>query len=339
MNVFPASHFVTPADKLRAAIGTIEAEAEERVAWLEEQGRALEAARLRQRTTFDLEMIRELGFCSGIENYSRHLSGAGTGIAPVDAARLLPAGLAPRRRRVAHDDPPGRGDVQERPDPQGDPRRLRVPAAVGARQPAPDVRGVRGDRQPGGLHERHARALRAGAKPADRRAADPAHRNRGPGHHSPPDRGPDRRPHGAHPRAGGARRAGPRHDAHQADGRGPRRLPARARRQGPVPPQRGRHPRAGPDPARPPARRLRRPRRDQPPPRGDRPARGHPRRDPRRRQGGLPAQRLVADPDDRPGGPRTGGIAFRSAPVTPPCAASAQCPPLVSAMVPHWGGG
>ena len=82
VNVFPASHFVTPADKLRAAIGTIEAEADERVAWLEEQGRALEAARLRQRTTFDLEMIRELGFCSGIENYSRHLSGREPGSRP-----------------------------------------------------------------------------------------------------------------------------------------------------------------------------------------------------------------------------------------------------------------
>jgi excinuclease ABC subunit B len=82
VNVFPASHFVTPADKLRAAIGTIEAEAVERVARLEEQGRALEAARLRQRTTFDLEMIRELGFCSGIENYSRHLSGREPGSRP-----------------------------------------------------------------------------------------------------------------------------------------------------------------------------------------------------------------------------------------------------------------
>ncbi len=82
VNVFPASHFVTPADKLRAAVGTIEAEAVERVAWLEDQGRALEAARLRQRTTFDLEMIRELGFCSGIENYSRHLSGREPGSRP-----------------------------------------------------------------------------------------------------------------------------------------------------------------------------------------------------------------------------------------------------------------
>ncbi len=82
VNVFPASHFVTPADKLRVAVETIGAEMEERVAWLEEQGRVLEAARLRQRTTFDLEMIRELGFCSGIENYSRHLAGREPGSRP-----------------------------------------------------------------------------------------------------------------------------------------------------------------------------------------------------------------------------------------------------------------
>ncbi len=74
LNVFPATHFVTPRDKLLLAIGTIETEMEERVGQLEAEGRALEAARLRQRTTFDLEMMRELGFCSGVENYSRHLS-------------------------------------------------------------------------------------------------------------------------------------------------------------------------------------------------------------------------------------------------------------------------
>src|SRR4051812_15582911 len=73
-NVYPATHYVTPADKLKEAIVDIEAEMEERVTWLEAQGRALEGARLRQRTTFDLEMMRELGYCTGIENYSRHLS-------------------------------------------------------------------------------------------------------------------------------------------------------------------------------------------------------------------------------------------------------------------------
>src|SRR5512147_139512 len=73
-NVYPATHYVTPADKLKEAIVDIEAEMEERVGQLEAEGRALEAARLRQRTTFDLEMMRELGYCTGIENYSRHLS-------------------------------------------------------------------------------------------------------------------------------------------------------------------------------------------------------------------------------------------------------------------------
>src|SRR6187431_705656 len=73
-NVYPATHYVTPQDKLKLAIVDIEAEMEERVGQLEAEGRVLEGARLRQRTTFDLEMMRELGFCSGIENYSRHLS-------------------------------------------------------------------------------------------------------------------------------------------------------------------------------------------------------------------------------------------------------------------------
>ena len=73
---------MTPNDKLKAAIVDIEAEMEERVGQLEAEGRELEGARLRQRTTFDLEMLRELGFCSGVENYSRHLSGARPGAGP-----------------------------------------------------------------------------------------------------------------------------------------------------------------------------------------------------------------------------------------------------------------
>jgi len=81
-NVYPATHFVTPNDKLMAAIVDIDAEMEERVGQLEAEGRVLEAARLRQRTTFDLEMMRELGFCSGIENYSRHLSRREAGSRP-----------------------------------------------------------------------------------------------------------------------------------------------------------------------------------------------------------------------------------------------------------------
>jgi excinuclease ABC subunit B len=82
LNVYPASHYVTPADKLKAAIVDIEAEMEERVEQLKQKGMELEAERLRQRTTFDLEMMRELGFCSGIENYSRHLARRAPGSRP-----------------------------------------------------------------------------------------------------------------------------------------------------------------------------------------------------------------------------------------------------------------
>jgi excinuclease ABC subunit B len=81
-NVYPATHFVTPADKLKEAIVDIDLEMEERVGELEAEGRALEAARLRQRTTFDLEMLRELGYCSGVENYSRHLARREAGSRP-----------------------------------------------------------------------------------------------------------------------------------------------------------------------------------------------------------------------------------------------------------------
>ena len=82
VSIYPASHYVTPAEKLREAVVDIEAEMEERCTQLDAEGRALESARLRQRTTFDLEMMRELGFCSGIENYSRHLARRPAGSRP-----------------------------------------------------------------------------------------------------------------------------------------------------------------------------------------------------------------------------------------------------------------
>ncbi|WP_071393588.1 excinuclease ABC subunit UvrB [Bacillus tuaregi] len=72
--IFPASHFVTREEKMLVAIQNIEKELEERLAELREDGKLLEAQRLEQRTRYDLEMMREMGFCSGIENYSRHLT-------------------------------------------------------------------------------------------------------------------------------------------------------------------------------------------------------------------------------------------------------------------------
>ncbi len=88
--VFPASHYVTPADKLRLAMADIEAELEERCRWFEDHGRLLEAQRLRQRTNFDLEMLRETGTCAGIENYSRHLTRRQPGEAPYTLMDFLP---------------------------------------------------------------------------------------------------------------------------------------------------------------------------------------------------------------------------------------------------------
>ncbi len=91
LSVYPASHYVTPQEKLKEAIVDIEAEAIQRVAELEAKGMILEAERLRQRTTFDVEMMRELGFCSGIENYSRHLSRREAGSRPWTLLDYFPA--------------------------------------------------------------------------------------------------------------------------------------------------------------------------------------------------------------------------------------------------------
>src|SRR5437660_6062517 len=88
--VFPASHYVTPADKMRLAMTDIEAELDERTKWFEEHGRLLEAQRLRQRTNFDLEMMRETGTCAGIENYSLHLTRRKPGDAPYTLMDFLP---------------------------------------------------------------------------------------------------------------------------------------------------------------------------------------------------------------------------------------------------------
>ena len=80
--IFPASHYAAGPETMKRAMGGIEAEMEERVKLFEKQGKLLEAQRLRMRTTFDLEMIQQLGFCSGIENYSRHIDDRDPGSPP-----------------------------------------------------------------------------------------------------------------------------------------------------------------------------------------------------------------------------------------------------------------
>jgi excinuclease ABC subunit B len=82
VNVYPARHFVTPEDRLQSACDAIELELKQRLVELESNGKLLEAQRLEQRTRYDLEVLREVGFCNGVENYSRHLAGRAAGESP-----------------------------------------------------------------------------------------------------------------------------------------------------------------------------------------------------------------------------------------------------------------
>jgi excinuclease ABC subunit B len=81
-NLYPATQYVTPKDKIAGAVKSIRAELEERVAWFESQDKLIEAQRIRMRTEYDIELLQEMGFCTGIENYSRYLSGRQPGDRP-----------------------------------------------------------------------------------------------------------------------------------------------------------------------------------------------------------------------------------------------------------------
>jgi excinuclease ABC subunit B len=82
LKIFPAKHYITPDEKLRRAVIAIEAELEDRLKYFKDNGKLLEAQRLEQRTRYDLDMLREVGYCNGVENYSRHLAGREPGSTP-----------------------------------------------------------------------------------------------------------------------------------------------------------------------------------------------------------------------------------------------------------------
>ena len=208
LNVYPATHFVTPGDKLKEALVDIEAEMEARTAELEAQGRVLEAARLRQRTTFDLEMMRELGYCSGVENYSRHLARREPGSRPWTLLDYFP----PDWLLVV--------DESHMTIPQvvgmykNDRTRKEILVDFGFRLPSAL------DNRPLTFEEFEATVrqavymsatpgpVRARAQRAGRRAADPADRHRRPDDRGPADRGPDRRPARARSAAGSSAASG-----------------------------------------------------------------------------------------------------------------------------------
>ena len=88
--VFPATHYVAGDERMRKAVVGIEAELQERLAWFEANGKLLEAQRLRMRTQYDLEMIQEVGYCNGIENYSMHIDGRTPGEPPFTLLDYFP---------------------------------------------------------------------------------------------------------------------------------------------------------------------------------------------------------------------------------------------------------
>ena len=91
VTVYPGKQFVTPMEKIKRAILNIRAELTDRIAWFESRGKLLEAQRIKMRTEYDLEMMLEMGFCSGIENYSRHLSGRQPGSRPCTLFDFFPS--------------------------------------------------------------------------------------------------------------------------------------------------------------------------------------------------------------------------------------------------------
>ena len=301
--VFPATHYVAGPERMERAIAGIEAELADRLATLERQGKLLEAQRLRMRTTYDIEMMRQVGSCAGIENYSMHIDGRGPGSAPNCLLDYFPEDflLVVDESHVAV---PQIGGMYE-----GDMSRKRNLVDHGFRLPsAMDNRPLKWEE----FLERIGQTIYLSATPGPYEldkvggldnVVEQIIRPTGlvdPEVLVKPHPGPDRRPDPRDPASRRAQRAGAGDHADQEDVGGPHRLPPRGRHPHPLPPQRGRHAAPGRAAARAADGGVRRPGRHQPAARGPGPARGVPGGDPRRRQGGLPALGQVADPDHRP---------------------------------------
>ena len=153
--VYPAKHFVTPEERLERAVTAIREELEVRHEQLLQQGKLVEAQRLQTRCEYDLEMLAEIGYCSGIENYSRHLSGRKEGERPAVLLDFFPQDFLGVRRRVARHRAPGRRDVRGRPLAQESlvEHGFRLPSALDNRPP--HLRRVRRHAGAGGIRVRH----------------------------------------------------------------------------------------------------------------------------------------------------------------------------------------
>ena len=131
--IYPKSHYVLPAAQRERAIQSIYEELEWWKPELERQGKIVEAQRIVQRTHFDIEMMRTIGFCHGIENYSRHMSGRLPGEAPPTLLDYVPSDYLAFRGRIAPDHPADSRHVSRRPLAQTNSRGLRLPHALRSR--------------------------------------------------------------------------------------------------------------------------------------------------------------------------------------------------------------
>ena len=178
--VFPATHYVAGPERMERAIQRHRARAGGPARDVRAQGKLLEAQRLRMRTTYDVEMMRQVGSCSGIENYSMHIDGRSRGSAPNCLLDYFPEDFLARRRRVPRRGAADRRDVRGRHVPQAQPGRPRLPAAQRDGQPAAAVGGVPRADRPDDLPLGHARATTSSTRsaasttPSSRSSARPA---------------------------------------------------------------------------------------------------------------------------------------------------------------------
>jgi len=305
--VFPASHYVTPQDKLLRATKAIEEELEERVKYFKSEDRLLEAQRIAERTNYDIEMLRETGFCSGIENYSRHMEGRPAGSPPQTLMDYFPD------EYLIIIDESHMTLPQIRAMYNGDQSRKSTLVDYGFRLPsAKDNRPLKFEE----FEEKIDQILFVSATPGPYEAehellrAEQIIRPTGlldPEISVRPVAGQvdDLIAEVQREAAKGKQDTG--HDADQENGGGPDGLHARRGRARSVHALGHRHARAGEDHPRHAPERVRCPRRHQPAARGPGHPGDHAGGDPRRGQGRVPALGDRADPDDRPRGPQLRG--------------------------------
>ena len=154
---FPTSNYVVEHEKLMRATLQIEKDLEERIIEFRREDKLVEAQRIKERTLFDIEMMRETGFCSGIENYTRYLTGLPAGAPPYTLIDYFPDDFL-----IIVDDPAAERHVQRKLKAQADADRLRFPPSFRDGQPAAFLRRIRAEDRPADVRVRDARPLRGG---------------------------------------------------------------------------------------------------------------------------------------------------------------------------------